>query len=261
MKTVELLQRMVLSNEAATPDEMGYSLNIAGVYQDGVTQDWATQTCHLATQQARAGRVQNSWFNINSLGDPKILADAVSAALTADVIVVSVYAAGELPLDLYVWFDLWLPRRPARGGALAALVGIADPLDSRPARTFEYLHAMARKGQLDFIPQERRCPVTSSAFPPGLFAESASAAAQARQKLYGPRYDAYYHRGLNEPMNTLVASETCGLVPAGTPSPKARSSNTAAAIFKFSTAAWAWAGGAGRIDRRTRTTTVPKTIF
>src|SRR5580658_2002961 len=110
MKAVELLQRMVLSNETATVlDESGYTLNIAGAYQDWVTEGWATQTCHLATQRARAGRVQNSWFNINSLGDPEILAKAICAALTADVIVVSVYAADELPLDLYTWFDLWLP--------------------------------------------------------------------------------------------------------------------------------------------------------
>jgi hypothetical protein len=199
MKTVGLLQRMVPSNDAPiVPDESGYTLNIVGVYQDGVTQDWVTQTCHSATQQARAGRVQSSWFNIHSLGDPKILEEAVRTALIADVIAVSIYAADELPLDLYVWFDLWLPRRPAHGGALTALVGVAEPSDSHSARTFEYLQAVARKGQLDFIPQERRRPVTSPASSLGLFTEPASATAQARQMLYGPRYDAYYHRGLNE---------------------------------------------------------------
>jgi hypothetical protein len=168
MKAVEFLQRMVLPNEGATaPDESGYGLNIAGVYQDWVTQDWATQTCHRATQLARAGRVQHSWFNINSLGDPEILAAAVGTALKADVIVVSVYAAGELPLDLYVWFDLWLPRRLERGGALTALVGVAEPPDSHAARTFEYLQAVARKGQLDFIPQERKRPIISPLLPLG----------------------------------------------------------------------------------------------
>jgi hypothetical protein len=198
MKAVELLQRMVVSNDIATaPDPAGYGLNIAGVYQDGVTLDWATQMWRSATQFARAGRVQNNWFDINSLGDPEILADAVCAALAADVIVVSVYAAGDLPLDLYVWFDLWLPRRLARGGALTALVGAAESPDSYSARTFEYLQAVAAKGQLDFIPQARQRPATSPASSIGLVPEPASATTQARQKLYGPRYDAYYHRGLN----------------------------------------------------------------
>jgi len=41
---------------------------------------------------------------------------------------------------------------------------------------------------LDFIAQERQRP---------LITEPASAAAQAHLKLFGPRYDTYYHRGLN----------------------------------------------------------------
>jgi hypothetical protein len=208
MKTIELLQRVVPWNEpATTTNDSGYTLNIAGVYEDGVTQDWATQTCHCATQLARVGRVQNSWFNINSLGDPEIFSDAVCAALMADVIVVSVYAAEELPPGLYSWFEMWLARRPARGGALTALVGVAEPLDSHSARTFGYLQAVAHKGQLDFIPQERKCPVTFPASFHGLVTETSSAAGQAHQKLYGPRYDAYYHRGLYQTCELVKAAE------------------------------------------------------
>jgi hypothetical protein len=198
MKMMELVPRMVLPVEAApAPDASGYALNIAGVYQDCVTQDWATQTCDLATQMARVARVQEIWFNLNSLGDPEILAEAVEAALKADVIVVSVYAAGELPPELCAWFAGWLPRRPARGGALTALVGVAEPPDAHAARTFEHLQAVARKGELDFIPQERKRPASASAAAFGLGREPANVTAQMRQKLYGPRYDAYCHRGFN----------------------------------------------------------------
>jgi hypothetical protein len=202
MKAVELLKRTVLTDEVSiASDESGHTLNIAGVYQDRVTQDWAMQTCHWATQMARAGRVHNSWFNVNSLGDSGIFVDAVCAALLADVIVVSVYAADELPLDLCAWFEAWLPRRAARVGALTALVGVAEPLDSQSARTFEYLQAVARKGQLDFIPQERKRPVASPAASVGLITEATGATAQALQEHCGPRYDAYTHWdhwGLNE---------------------------------------------------------------
>ena len=82
MKAVEILPRVIRSNEAVTARvESGYTLNIAGVYQDWVTQDWATQTCDWATQQARVGRIQKKWFNLDSLGDPEVLADAVRTAL------------------------------------------------------------------------------------------------------------------------------------------------------------------------------------
>jgi len=78
--------------------------------------------------------------------------DAVRAALVADLIVVSVHAADELPLGLYVWIDAWLPRRTSREGALTALIGADEPQDPQSSRTREYLQAVARKAQLDFIP-------------------------------------------------------------------------------------------------------------
>jgi len=141
------------------PDESPYTLNITGVYQDNVTRDWAMQTCRRATQLAAAEHVQNKLYNAHSLSDPKILLEAVRATLRADVIVVSVYAAEELPLDLYVWFDAWLPRRRSRVGVLAALIGVTEPRGSQSVRTHEYLQAVARRGELDFMPQECKPPL------------------------------------------------------------------------------------------------------
>ena len=67
--------------------------------------------------------------------------------------VVSVYAADELPLDLYVWINAWLPRRRnAREGAFTELIGADNPQDSQSVRSHDYLHAVARKARLDFIP-------------------------------------------------------------------------------------------------------------
>jgi len=160
MKAVEIFDRTVLADEAAlAPDESGYTLNIAGVYQDTVTRNWAMQTCRHATRLAGEERVRNKWYNANSFSDHGILQHAVHAALVADVILVSVYAAEELPLDLYVWFQAWLPRRPSRAGALTALIGVAEPPDSQYVRTLEYLQAVARKAQLDFVPQQRKRPL------------------------------------------------------------------------------------------------------
>jgi hypothetical protein len=199
MKTIELLERPTKPFEVVIgPDESEYTLKIAGVYQDNVTRDWAMQTCRRATRLAEEERVQNRWYDINSLSDHGILLEAVRAALVADVIVVSVYAADALPLDLYVWFEAWLPRRLSRGGALTALIGVAEPPDSQLVRTLEYLQAVARKAQLDFIPQQRKRPIASTASSMELIAEPGSARAQALQELSRQRYDAYYRWGLNE---------------------------------------------------------------
>jgi len=141
------------------PDESPYTLNITGVYQDNVTRDWAMHTCRQATQLAAVERVQNKLYGAHSLSDPKTLLQAVRATLRADVIVVSVYAAEELPLDLYVWFDAWLPRRRSRTGVLVALIAVAEPRGSQSVRTHEYLQAVARRGELDFMPQECKPPL------------------------------------------------------------------------------------------------------
>jgi hypothetical protein len=159
MKTVDLLQRTATSGaESMAPDETDYALHLAGVYQDSVTRDWALQNFRQATQLAGEARIQNMWYDVDSLSDHEMFLNAVHAALVADVIVVSVYAAEELPLYLYVWFEAWLPRRKSRAGALTALIGITEPPDSQFVRTFEYLQAVARKAQLQFIAQERKRP-------------------------------------------------------------------------------------------------------
>jgi hypothetical protein len=135
---------------------------------------------------------------MHSLDNIETLLEAVRAALAADVIVISVYAADELPLNLYAWVAAWLPRRSSRMGALAALVGIAEPPDSPPVRTIEYLQAVARKAQLDFIPQQLKRPVASPAFSTNSIEEPYSATTQALLELYGPSSDARCDWGLNE---------------------------------------------------------------
>ena len=196
MKTVDLLERPTKTFEVAmASDESEYSLNIAGIYQDNVTRDWAMQTCRQATQLAGEERIQNAWFDVNSLSDQGILLHAVRAALVADVIVVSVYAADELPFGLYVWFEAWLPRRRSPVGALAALIGVAEPPGSQFVRTLAYLQAVARKAHLDFVPQERKRPLACPASTVDLIAESADATAPGTVR---PASRCLLSLGLNE---------------------------------------------------------------
>jgi hypothetical protein len=196
---IELLEPPVLSDEAAmVPDESGFSLNSAGVYQDSVTREWAMQTCHRATQLAGAERIQNTWYNANSLSDPGTLLEAVRAALAADVIVIAVYAVEELPLDLYVWIDAWLPRRLSRVGALAAVIGVAETREPQSVRTREYLQAVAHKAQLDFVPLERQRSVVFTAASIKGAAERAGATSPVLPERRGESYDGYNHCGLNE---------------------------------------------------------------
>jgi hypothetical protein len=57
---------------------------------------------------------------------------------------------------------------------------------------------MARKANLDFIPQQRMRPVGSSASSIKLITEPARTTAPRLQELYGRNDDVYQHWGLNE---------------------------------------------------------------
>jgi hypothetical protein len=151
--------RIVPADEAAiASDESDYALSIAGVYQDRLTRAWALHTCLSASRLAGEGRIQNTWYEVHRLSDPDILLEAVHAVLRADVIVVSIHATDELPIELCAWIDAWLPRRLSRAGALAALIGVAGRPDSRAVRTQEYLQTVACRGELDFVPHQRTLP-------------------------------------------------------------------------------------------------------
>ena len=117
--------------------------------------------CRPLRQKFGGENVQNTWHSIHSLNDPEVLLEAAHAALAADVIVIAIHAADELPPELCAWIDVWLPRRLARVGALAALIGVAGEPATEAVRTQEYLQAVARRGLLDFLPHERKLPAES----------------------------------------------------------------------------------------------------
>jgi hypothetical protein len=196
---IKLLKPPVLPDNAdMAADESKFILSIAGVYQDSVTRDWAMQACHRATRLAGEERIQNTWYSAKSLGDPGTFSEAVRAALVADVIVVSVHAADPLPPGLHAWFDAWLPRRPSRAGALAAVIGVAEPPEPQSVRTFEFLRSVASKAQLDFIPQVRQRPGASAVYSIQRIAEQSGSLAPALPIFRGQSCEGYDHCGLND---------------------------------------------------------------
>jgi hypothetical protein len=98
------------------------------------------------------------------LSDPKVLKDAVLTVMRADVILISVYDSKELPVDLCVWVDTWLPRRRLPMGALIALISSHDQSGVQTDHVRDYLRAVAHRSQLDFLLRERKLPAASRGF-------------------------------------------------------------------------------------------------
>ncbi|MGD0743866.1 MAG: hypothetical protein ABSA45_01815 [Verrucomicrobiota bacterium] len=201
MQPANVLEQTVPAYEApVAPEESDYVLNVTTIHQDLATREWAAEMCNRLTQMAGSGNIRVGSWSLSDLTQPEILVDAVHSAAHANVIVIAVSAADELPLDLRAWIDLWLPLRTG-GGALVALMGLPGEPGHQVPRTREHLRAVASKSGLAFLPEERMLPVTPpdpfdvntsleipDALTPG-FTETVTA---------GHNDDGYLHWGLNE---------------------------------------------------------------
>jgi hypothetical protein len=149
---------------APSETEPGYALNVAMVYQDTLTRKWATEICGQVTRLAGKDAVHCNQWEISRLRDLCVLKDAILMTMVADVILVSIYDAEELPKDFRAWMDAWLARRYQPTGALIALISVPGELSAQTKPARDYLRAVARKGRLDFLLRERRLPVTSRGY-------------------------------------------------------------------------------------------------
>ncbi len=144
--------------------EDNYALNFVLAYQDRTTQEWAAEIYGRVANLIGKESIRVTSWQISNLVRPGFIADAVRAAALADVIVIAVPAAERLPIDLCVWIGAWVSRRARRPGALVALIGLTRRPDLQAFSTQDFLRMVARKGGLDFFPQERVLPGASHRF-------------------------------------------------------------------------------------------------
>jgi hypothetical protein len=164
MQSTTAPNRIVASAQAAMlSKESEPALTVVTVYQDSLMRHWTAELWDRVGQLVGQGGIRHRSWKIGNLTNAQVFAGAVQAAAEAEVLVVSVRDAGELPVDLYVWIDAWMPRRTASAGALVALIGVSPEPDAESGHAHAYLEAVARRVGLDFLPRERKLPETSRA--------------------------------------------------------------------------------------------------
>jgi hypothetical protein len=148
------------SAQAITPPDAGYELNVAVVYQDAVTRQWAGQVRELMAGVVGQDAIRCTEWKINNLVELSAFRQGVAALAHADVIVVSLHEADRLPATFYLWVNLWLQTRSVRPGALVALLVPLEASTSSSAaiETRRYLSAVASQGHLEFFMQECNQP-------------------------------------------------------------------------------------------------------
>ena len=140
----------------------GSPLNVALIYEDAQTREWARDAYERVTKLAGEQGVRPTWWNLENLGNPGVLAAAVSTAMRADVIVLAARAGEGMPLAFYTWINAWLPNRFHRGGVLAALLGETKRSGARQERVAEYLREVARQGRMSFLVETRKLEVEAN---------------------------------------------------------------------------------------------------
>src|SRR5258705_9506603 len=127
MNNTQSTKKEILTSESITRLEkliavspnVDSPLNVALIYEDAPTREWAREAFECVTKVAAEHGVRPTWWNLDNLGNPGVLAAAVSTAMRADVIVLAARAGDGMPLAFYAWINAWLPNRFHSGGVLA----------------------------------------------------------------------------------------------------------------------------------------------
>lgn len=135
--------------------EPRYALQVTVIYQDPAGHRWAREMCSGVQQVIGEDALDIQAWSMDELSRLEPWCLAVEAASKADLIIVAVWAEGQLPPDVGIWLDTWLPQRRARPGALIGLLSVLGQPGFRSFEVQESLHEVARKCRLDFFLQDR----------------------------------------------------------------------------------------------------------
>jgi hypothetical protein len=133
----------------------GRPVSATVVYEDSAGRVWAQEACERILVGPSAERVQSTWWRLEELGEPAVLAAAVSKATSAELIVVAIRATVGFPLPFYVWVGSWVSNRRTKDGKLVALIATPKlPVIERNS-TSEYLRVAAQRAGMHLEVTER----------------------------------------------------------------------------------------------------------
>jgi hypothetical protein len=132
-----------------------YAISVTVVYDHAQTRKWAGEIFQRLEAVLGSKAVRGTWWNVTGLGEPGVLAGAVSKAMHADMIILAVKSSEGLPLPFYFWVNSWLPHRTLGTGALVALLGEEAPRNRESGRLRKFLRAVAKRARMDLLVAER----------------------------------------------------------------------------------------------------------
>ncbi len=119
----------------------------------------AIETCDfLIAQLGDAVDCRSSAWKFDLLQNAKLKEIAAADAIEADVIVIAAREANGLPDAVRSWFEMWVPQRASRAGALVALLDGRGGYGDGASPAYTCLKEVAARAGMDFLPREARFP-------------------------------------------------------------------------------------------------------
>jgi len=145
--------KLVLKGSDDTPYEPGRDFSVMITFDDDVTAKKADEVLGMFEQNLREeqGRLFHQWWNTDVLAFTSMGELAALEAAMADMIIVAIHDAQELPEMVAVWMKRFLERRKDRPGALVAILASGPEMPDASQGVLSQLRQAAALGHLDYF--------------------------------------------------------------------------------------------------------------
>jgi hypothetical protein len=155
------LASVILRRDSEPGPETGVCA-IVVLYEDNSSRDAAIRLCKTLERTFHTDLdFEITWCRFKYFSDPAVASEGAEIAAQADLIIVSIQRAQDLPLEVKAWFERWLPDRESTEGALVLLQTCEEPPSSTISQT-SYLYLLAQRANLDYLSLSHAGPSIST---------------------------------------------------------------------------------------------------
>jgi hypothetical protein len=186
------LASVILRRDSEPGPETGVCA-IVVLYEDNSSRDAAIRLCKTLEKIFDTELdFEITWCRFKYFSDPAVASEAAEIAAQADLIIISIQRAQELPLEVKAWFERWLPDRESTEGAIVLLEN-AEELPASANSQSSYLYLLAQRANLDYLSLSNAGPSTTlDRIPENLTLSQPLGLDSARNSQH------YSHSGINE---------------------------------------------------------------
>ena len=155
------LASVILRRDSEPGPETGVCA-IVVLYDDNSSRDAAIRLCRTLEKTFHNELdFETTWCRFKYFNDPAVASEAAQIASQADLIIVSIQRAQDLPLEVKAWFERWLPARESTEGALV-LLQTSEVAPSPQNLQCSYLYLLAQRANLDYLSLSNASPSIST---------------------------------------------------------------------------------------------------